>query len=139
MARHSAVMLECLDTGDVAKAWAIWATEMPHLVQAKTYAEAEATLHYARTDCRSLKFWKRAYSHAWLTERGLPSGLPEELKPLAQRLYPKITEAVGIATKTRSPLALEIRREMELAVMECYADGKTDPKFIKVRLREVRA
>jgi len=131
-------MLECLDTADVSKAWEIWASEMAHLPQALTYAEAEQTLHYARTDCRSLRFWKRAYSHAWLTERGLPSGLPDDLRPLAHRLYPRVAEGVGIATYTRTPKALEVRGAMEAAVMECFEDKKTSPDFIRARMFEVR-
>jgi hypothetical protein len=131
-----------IEDGDVQGAWTYWACVAPHLPQAKSHAEAEATLHYARTSMVSMPFRKRAYSHAWLSERAMPSGLPDWLRPRAERLYPRVVEGVGIAVKGsghKRALALALRTAMEQAVMECYADGKTEPEFIRARLREARA
>jgi hypothetical protein len=57
---------------------------------------------------------------------------------MAERLYPRVVEGVGLATHTRSALALAIREACEQAVLECYADGKTHPDHIKARLRAAR-
>ena len=86
-----------------------------------------------------MQFRKRAYSHSWLRERFLPSQLPDELKPRAERMYPVVFGAVGISTKTRSPLALAVRGAMEDVVLEAYADKRTQPAFLRGRMREARA
>lgn len=130
----------CLEAGDVNGIWDLWSRAMPHLPQPHTFAEAETSMHYARTAAQSVRFWKRAYSHAWLTERGIPSGMPDHLRPRAERLYPRIVDAVGIAVKplsqSRSGLAEALGAAMRGAVMECYADSKTEPDFVRARMRE---
>lgn len=132
-----------LEAGDVKRVRAAWGQIAPHLPQPKTNREAEMMLHYARTEAQSISFPKRAYSHQWLTERNLPSALPDHLKPKAHRMYPVVVRAVGIACKTSNPLfkpaALLIRGVMERAVLECYADRKTDPVFVKSRMLAARA
>lgn len=99
-------------------------------------------MHYARTQAESIAFEKRAWSHAWLSERGFPSGLPDELRPRADRIYPRVVEAVGVAVKPMSeasiPLAKAIERAMSDAVAECYADGVRDPLIIRARMAEAR-
>jgi hypothetical protein len=75
-------------------------------------------------------------------ERGLPSGLPDHLKPKADRIYPRTVEAVGVAVLATSAdgvtRARAIEKAMSDAVAECYADGERDPEIIKSRMAEAR-
>lgn len=132
----------CLEELDVAGVWRLWHIVQPNLPQPATDREALVTLHVARTQATSIRFRLRAYSHRWLTDNGYPSMLPDELKPRAERVYPKIVDAVGISVNMRSPdmkpLAALIRKSMEDAVQGCYADGKRDPVFVKARMMEAR-
>jgi hypothetical protein len=134
---------EALETLDVELARKIWAHAKPGMPQPRTDAEALMALHVARTAASSVTFRARAYSHAWLAERGLPSQLPDELKPKAERLYPRIVDAVGIAVRAISeehkPIARMIERAMSDAVADCYANGDRDPQIVKARMREARA
>jgi hypothetical protein len=71
----------------------------------------------------------------------MPSALPDWLRPRADRLYPKVVEGVGIAVRGpghKRALALALRGAMEVVVQECYADGKTDPDFVRARMTEAR-
>lgn len=136
-------MQRCLIECDVAGAMRLWAHVSPNMPQPKTDADALIVLHHARTQARSVPFKLRAYSHAWLCERGLPSGLPDELRPKAERVYPRVAEAVGVSVKALSeasiPIAKAIEQAMSEAVAEAYADGKRDPGFVKARMQEARS
>ena len=72
----------------------------------------------------------------------MPSHLPDDLKPKAERMYPRIAEGVGISVNVRNPLlkpaATEVRKAMEDAVSDAYADGRTDPAFVTKRMQEAR-
>jgi hypothetical protein len=76
-------------------------------------------------------------------DHNLPSGLPDDLKPKVERLYPRIVEGVGIAVKATSdllkPIIGNVRDAMSNAVAEAYADNKTDPTFVKNRIMEARS
>jgi hypothetical protein len=52
----------------------------------------------------TVSFKARAWSHRWLTERALPSGLPDRLKPSAERVYSRVVEGVGISVNCRNPV-----------------------------------
>ena len=98
-------------------------------------------LHHARTQS-PLDLKLRAYSHRWLLDRGLPSGLPDELKPKAERLYPVKVEAVGISINGGgifAPVIPLIRGAMEDAVLECFADGHKETEIVRPRMFEARA
>lgn len=136
MGEHSGLFKECLDTLDVRLARKVWSEVFPHLPPLGE--KALSVLHYSRTLSKSLKDERRFYSHRWLLDHGLPSGLPDHLKPKADRMYPRIVGVVGIATKTRSPLAIAIREAQEYVVNECYADGHQEPEIIRPRMREAR-
>lgn len=131
-----------LEAGDAAACRRAWAQVAPHLPQPKDDAQADVLMHHARTGAESVEFAKRAWSHRWLTERSLPSGMPDALRPSAERMYPHVVEGVGIACKTVSPAlapaALLIRGAMENAVLECYADGRTEPAFVRGRIQAAR-
>jgi hypothetical protein len=124
-----------LDTGLVRKLW-------PSTV-GQADAEIMVSLHYSRTLAESVPFRLRAYSHAWLSERSLPSGLPDWLRPKAQRLYPCVVPGVGISVNFSSPemqpVGWEIQGAMENAVLEVHADGKIgDSDLVKSRMAAAR-
>lgn len=131
-----------LEAGDVGACRRAWAQLAPHLPQPKTDREAEILMHHARTGAESVAFAKRAWSHRWLCERNWPSGLPDALRPNAERLYPRVAEAVGISCTATNPMLAPavaiIRGSMEDAVSECYADGRTEPAFVKERMQAAR-
>jgi hypothetical protein len=131
------VLVEC----DVSGARRLWAEYAPHMPQPQNDAEALVCLHRARTEAASIALRLRAYSHRWLVDNGWPSGLPDELRPKAERLYPRIALSVGIGVKSVYPdVAAEIRSAMEDAVLEAEADGRlTDAPFVKGRMMEARA
>jgi hypothetical protein len=132
-----------LESGDYRACAAAWAKIAPHLPQPKDDAEAEATMHYARTLANGVRMRERAYSHRWLLDRGLPSGLPDHLKPRAERIYPVIVTGVATVALAASSITRPIRGHIEAAmseaVAECYADGhENDIPKIRGRIREAR-
>jgi len=125
---------------DVLGLMKLWKFVSPHLPQPTNYAEAEITMHRARTEAESVPVNLRVYSHKWLTERGYQSGLPDELKPKPERVYPVIVSAVGIMVKSSDPeLRREIATAMSNAVMEMYADGDEDETRVHKLMMERRA
>jgi hypothetical protein len=139
---HADEFRRCLIDLDVVGICDLWFHVCPHLPQPKNNEEALVTMHYARTTARTVPLRLRCYSHAWLTERGLPSGLPDWWKPKAARLYPHQVKAVGVSVKALSEAnasrARAIEKAMSDAVAECYADGVTDPDVVKARMDEAR-
>lgn len=140
---HAAEFRRCLDECDVAGIRALWTHVSPHLPQPANEADALATIHRARTESQSVTFAKRAYSHAWLTERALPSGLPDHLRPMAERMYPRVVDAVGVSVRARSPafapIAAAVQASVSDAVAEVYAAGRgSDIPLVRLRMREAR-
>lgn len=139
---HSAEFRRCLEEIDIAGVRRLWAHVSPHLPQPKTDHEALVTIHHARTQANSIRLRLRAWSHRWLLDNGYPSGLPDELKPSAERLYPKIVQGVGISVNAKSalmkPITGLIRKSMEDAVSDAFADGNIDPVFVSARMKEAR-
>jgi hypothetical protein len=132
-----------LEAGDVDGLRRAWVDVAPHLPQPRTREQAEIVMHMTRTSSKTVAFKHRAYSYSWLAERDLPSQLPDELKPRAERMYPRIVSGVGIAVKSDNPLIKpivgEIRQSMERAVLEAEADGKLeDATHVQQRMREAR-
>lgn len=135
-AMHEA--LETLDTDALGK---IWAQAMPNMPQLKTDKARLAAAHMARTQMPTIAFKLRAYSHQWLLERGYSSQLPDEMRRSAERVYPVKVGVVGISVNTpahRAEHGSYIRTEMENAVLDCYANGDTDPRIVHPRMMEVR-
>ena len=132
---------QCLEEMDVAGIRELWRQRAPHLHQPANDHEAEATLHRARTECWVLSLKQRAYSHRWLEDRGYPSGLPDDLKPKAERIYPRIVDGVGISVHIGSeilrPAAPIIRGAMEEVVLDEYA-GQPKLDRMKARMREAK-
>lgn len=145
MTRSAAAYRQILDECDIAGMRRVWAEDFPHLAQPANDAQAEIMMHHARTQSPLLTLKKRAWSHRWLTERYLPSGLPDQLKPAAERLYPRIAPAVGIIVLgearggTMAPAYRQVRESMEHAVLEAQADGKLeDSAHVTLRMKEAR-
>jgi hypothetical protein len=131
--------LEEIDLPGLRRAWKAIS---PHLPQVDSDEEALIACHAARTAASSISFRARAYSHRWLLDRGFPSQLPDNLKPRAERIYPRVVEGVLISVNYSSnflrPVAKMIERAMSNAAAECYADKKTDPDFVRARMGEAR-
>ena len=137
----SDVMRQCLEELDVHRAQAVWGHIAPHLPQPQDDHDMLVCLHRARTEAASMPLDLRAYSHRWLLDRGWQSGLPDRLKPKAERLYPRVVSGVGIAVRSEYPeVTRSIRGAMEVTVLEAEADGKLlDSPFVKRRMMEARA
>jgi hypothetical protein len=136
-------MQHCMVSLDVERARQVWGIIFPHLPPINSDEEMLATLHMARTQSVSINDKLRFYSHRWLSERGHPSQLPDELRPSAERMYPRRQSAVGISVNVQSelfrPVAKHVRGAMEDAVLEIYADGRSeDIDLIKKRMLEAR-
>jgi hypothetical protein len=139
---HNDAYKRCLEELDVPGMQKLWRATNPHLEQLDEIDTLTA-IHYARTVAESVRFKLRAYSHAWLIERGYPSGLPDKLRPKAQQICPITTKVVGISVgmpeqkPTRFNIA--VRDVMADAVLETYADGHQDqPEIVKGRMMEMR-
>jgi hypothetical protein len=139
---HASEFRRCLEVVDIDGIRKLWAHVSPHLPQPQSDAEALVTIHQARTQAKSVAFNLRAYSHRWLTDNGYPSGLPDDLKPSAERVYPKIVEAVGISVNFRTlefrPVANLVRGAMSDAVMESFADRVVDPVKVSAHMAEAK-
>lgn len=140
--QHSAEFFRCMVAMDVAVARRLWAHMNAHLYQPASDDEMAIVLHHARTQSDQVPLRKRAYSHAWLRERSLPTGLPDALRPAAERLYPVIVDAVAISCRGSSPLMAPIvglvRKSMENAIEDAYAEGRREPGFVRARMEEAR-
>ena len=142
MSQHAAEFRRCLETLDLVGVRTLWNRIAPHLPPPTDDHSTLIAVHHARTLANSISLKLRAYSHRWLLDHGFPSGLPDHLKPKAERMYPRIVEGVGVAVKASSsilrPVAKAVQGAMLDAVMDAYADKKTDPVFVKQRMMEAR-
>lgn len=131
----SAAFRQLLEDGDVDGIMRHLARTASHLPQPKNREQAEIMMHVARTAAETITMPKRHYSDRWLRERGLPSKLPDELKPT-------IVEAVGISVTTTNiflkPAVREVRLAMEHAVEDCYANGDTDVATVRTQMAAAR-
>jgi hypothetical protein len=138
--RHAAEMRRCLVECDVAAARLLWHQLAPHAPAPKTDYDALCCIHYARTITATIGLRLRSYSHHWLIDHGLPSGLPDELRQKADRLYPHIVDAVGLAAKSSFPeVANAVQTAMEGGVHDCYADNRREGLFVRSVVLERRA
>lgn len=132
--------LRCLEEGDAAGLGRLWRRLYPQLPQPRDGAQEAFVLHRARTSAESVSLAKRLYSHAWLEERGLPSDLPDALRPV--RRDSRIVAAVGIAVMPRTPARADLARAIEAAMAaaaaEAMADGIEDPRRISALMWAAR-
>lgn len=129
----------CLTECDVAGIRRLWGAAYPEMPQPESDLEALVSIHYARTVTASVAINLRVFSHHWLLDHGLPSGLPDDLRPRAERVYPATVEAVGIGALRPQPYTPILHGAMRDAVAEAYADRRTDPAHVRSRMREARA
>lgn len=131
-----------LENGDVTECRKLWHLFHPYLPQAESYEMAEIDLHIARTAAKSVSLHKRLYSHEFLFERGLPSQLPDELRPKMQRRGKSVIfRAVGVAVGSVGAFkedAKELERVMGEAGGEMLSRGITDPVRISAYMWEKR-
>jgi len=136
------IMRRALEEHDVLTCCKLWEAVAPGMPHQKDPETACARMHIACTMADNVALRSRAYSHRWLLDHGLPSRLPDELKPKAERMFPKIADAIGIACGGTSELGRAIaplvQGAMESVVLEHYADGVKDPRIIKPRMLEAR-
>jgi hypothetical protein len=136
-------MLECLRELDVKGIRQLWHLIAPNMPQPQSDHEALCTMHYARTTMMVLPARARFYSHRWLLDHNIVSGLPDHERPSAERMFPQVVSSVGISVNSSSdlvkPIIPIVRGAMEDAVHEAYADGRRDDiPFIKQRMSEAR-
>lgn len=135
-------MLRCLTELDVAGVRRLWFEIAPKFNHQLDDRQALVALHMARTQTERLALGHRAYSHRWLLDNGYPSQLPDELKPKAERIYPRQVEAVGISVNFRSPIlkpaATVIQKAMSDAVEDAFANGDRDPPLVRRRMFDAR-
>lgn len=117
------VFRDCLSKLDVATARDAWSAQFPQYPPLGSDDDVLTVLHYARTQAESSPLRDRAYSHRWLTDRNYPSGLPDHLRSSAERMYPVVVKAVGVAYKDGSPLDLAVCGAMNRVIEEFHADG----------------
>jgi len=101
---------------------------------------AEISMHIARTAAESVPENLRVYSHRWLTERDIPSLLPEHMLPLMERYHSVIVDAVGISInlRGRDEEAKHVEQKLADKVAEMYADGDKDPTRVKQVITDLR-
>jgi hypothetical protein len=132
-------LIDCLERIDVDGMRRLWSKLSP---QTSMHDDAGmlAAIHLARTKSELIRFKLRAYSHAWLLDRGYPSLLPDELRPKAHRLYPVIALGVGIAVRSKYPEVITtITSAMSDAVLEAEALKRLwDSPYVKMRMMEAR-
>jgi hypothetical protein len=125
---------------DVQAARRYAARHEAHLPRLGSDFEVLALLHCARTATQTIVPRLRFYSHRWLLDHGLPSQLPDRLRPSAERMYPKIVRAVGVAVGSKhAEVKHAITGAMNGAINDCYANGDTDDLIVSTQMREARA
>ena len=138
----SAAFREALSDGDASRVMNLWRTVYPGLPQLRNLKEARGCMHRARTEAESIRLEKRLYSHAWLAERGLPSGLPDELRPPAEQIRPRVVYAVGVSVNSRhkggADLASAVEAAMGQAAGEMIDAGIIDSKRVSAHMWAAR-
>lgn len=136
---HEVQMRRCLEALDIEGIKKLWAHLAPHMVTGSTDHDILMSLHMARTQAKSIALKLRAYSHRWLLDNGYPSALPEDLKPKAEQMFPKIVTMTGISVNSKYQIVQdEIGGAMHEVAGNCYADGNEDQAYIKRHMLDAR-
>jgi hypothetical protein len=135
--------LDLLRQGDVDGIIRVWRMIAPDQPQPESREAAEAAMHLARTQTEGLEFVYRGVSHMWLTERGLPSMLPDHLRPSLDRVEQRIEARTGVAVMASSeymkPVAKEVEKAMAAAAGECHGNGTDDPEIIRAQMEQAKS
>ena len=139
LAHYAKELVGYLEDVDVEGMRMLWGNVAPHM-PLHDDAGMVVAIHMARTQTEAVRFKHRAYSHAWLIERGYPSLLPDEMKPRAHQIYPVISSGVGIAVRSKyEEVRFAVEGAMRDAVLDAEAAGRlTDAPFVKARMAEAR-
>lgn len=147
---HASELRRCLVDCDVGALLALWKMLYPAQSPPETRQDCLIAIHMARTGSERLPFRFRAYSHQWLKDN-LPadvaakcSQLPDQLKPRAERMYPRIVEAVGVCVAGHGNKKTDyhhfVSTRLGEAVHEFYdfiACKVRDPEGLKRRMTEI--
>ena len=133
---HASEMRRCLIQADVAGIKKLWQHIAPHLAN-QSAVDSLTCLHMARVEAKYIPIKLKAYSLAFVEERGLRKidgqwiqGLPKEQA---------IAAAVGLASKSRNPaFAKKIVQAMSDAVMNGLAKGVTEPPMQRELILKAR-
>ena len=134
-------MHEALADMDVGRCMDLWRAAFPNMPCPETIAEAEIAMHMARTATESLPKRARVWSFQWLEERGLPSHLPDEMKPDR----PEIATGVGIAVRSlshdpdRVARASALQEKLAGAVEDAFLSGVRDAPRLKSMMNKIRS
>lgn len=129
-------MLSSLDVSALRLAWPVL---FPGKTAPRDDHEALTVLHLARTQAESSPVSLRQYSHVWLTERGLPSMLPDELRPAPEQIKKQIVDVTGISVNSAYPeVKQSIHDAMRDALLDALANRDSDA-VIRYRMLEARA
>lgn len=127
---------------DVGIAKAHWESIFPKLPRCAD-SQILTMLHIARTRVPGIAPRLRVHSHEWLLDRGLPSFLPDEMKPKCEQAGPRVVTGVGISINFRNPIlkpiGAQVERAMSDAVLEAAADGKlNDAAHVRGRMMDAK-
>jgi hypothetical protein len=129
MADLAGAFRQALREGDAVRCRQLWGAVYPDMPQPSP-AQAEIAMHRARTETNTLPLKARRFSHAWLIERGYPSGLPDRLKPPPEQIVPRIVRGVGVSVNFsgagKADLAAALQEAMSMAAGEAMVDGADD-------------
>jgi hypothetical protein len=147
---HATELRRCLVDCDVDALLGLWKMLYPTQTPPETRQDCLIAIHIARTGSARLPFRFRAYSHQWLKDNLPPdlaakaSQLPDELKPRAERMYPRIVEAVGICVaghgNKKTDYHHHVMKKLGEAVHEFYNFNLfkvMDPERLKERMTEI--
>lgn len=128
---------------DVVAARRLWQHVNPHLKQPANDHETLLMLHHARTQSNVIRLRERVYSDRWLFDHGYPTALPDNLRKLGDRLYPRIVEGVGISVAVSSefmrPVGDALVHAQAVVVADAYNSGPVvDAAKLKVAMEEAR-
>lgn len=143
MGPHAAEVRRITETLDVAAARRLWRHMAPHLHQPANDHEMLLQLHYQRTQMKSMPLKLRVYSDRWLVDHGYPTAMPDKLRALGDRLYPRVVEGVGISVAVSSefmrPVGDALVHAQAVVVADAYNSGPVvDPVKLKAAMEEAR-
>lgn len=140
---QSSDVRSALERIDIDAIRRLWAHVAPHLPQPKGDYGVQVMIHSARTQCRSIAFRYRAYSHQWLLANGLPSPLPDQERPRAERRDFQFAVGVGIAIKATTPLGRAVKpavvRACGARAAELVGNGVLDSTVLSREIQKTRA
>jgi hypothetical protein len=127
----------CLIESDVAGAQSLWAKANPGLPRLDA-DQAITSLHMARIEAKSMPRSLKAYSLAWLAERGFSMVDGQWVCGPVKR--DGIAEAVGVASMSTDPhFSNRIVRAMNDALLNGMAKGITEPVMQRELMMAARA